>query len=230
MICKYCNKECKNVNSLKQHEVRCNLNSNKIKSSFIEYNKKVTDGLIKKNTNQYTKAIGLGIDKPKMSDETKKKISLAAKKQIWTDERKNNHSITMLKTVEKYPKSYSINNVSGRTKTFVFITKNSEKIKLKGKWELIVATYLENMNINWTNNISEIITYEWDNKVRRYFPDFYIIDQDIYIEVKGFQRDRDIEKWNALKNRLLIIKKNDIKNINLNNFNIFEKISALNKN
>lgn len=52
----------------------------------------------------------------------------------------------------------------------------------------------------------------------------------MYIEVKGFQRDRDIEKWNALKNRLIIIKKNDIKNINLNNFDIFEKISALNKN
>lgn len=28
--CKYCNKECKNKNSLVQHEIRCKLNPNKI--------------------------------------------------------------------------------------------------------------------------------------------------------------------------------------------------------
>ena len=39
--CKYCNKECKNKNSLAQHEIRCKDNPNKIQviSNFIAYNK-----------------------------------------------------------------------------------------------------------------------------------------------------------------------------------------------
>lgn len=32
MNCQYCGKECKNKNSLVQHEIRCNNNPNKIKS------------------------------------------------------------------------------------------------------------------------------------------------------------------------------------------------------
>ena len=32
MKCQYCGKECKNKNSLAQHEIRCNNNHNKIKS------------------------------------------------------------------------------------------------------------------------------------------------------------------------------------------------------
>ena len=39
LYCQYCNKQCKNHNSLKQHEIRCKENPNHINSSFIEYNK-----------------------------------------------------------------------------------------------------------------------------------------------------------------------------------------------
>lgn len=49
-ICKYCGKECKNKNSLAQHEIRCKMNPNKIKvtSNFSEYNNKIKDGTLKK--------------------------------------------------------------------------------------------------------------------------------------------------------------------------------------
>ncbi len=41
LYCKYCGKECKNLNSVKQHECRCKLNPNKIDLSYIkESNKK----------------------------------------------------------------------------------------------------------------------------------------------------------------------------------------------
>jgi len=59
MECKFCNKECKNGNSLRNHERLCKLNPNcqNIKSNFIIYNEKLKNGLIKKeNKNQYTKA------------------------------------------------------------------------------------------------------------------------------------------------------------------------------
>lgn len=38
-ICKFCGKECKNKNSLAQHECRCKENPNRIESPFVKYNK-----------------------------------------------------------------------------------------------------------------------------------------------------------------------------------------------
>ena len=49
-ICKYCGKECKNKNSLVQHEIRCKENPNRIKSGFELYNDRGHKGY-----NQYTK-------------------------------------------------------------------------------------------------------------------------------------------------------------------------------
>ena len=40
LFCQYCGKQCKNLNSLKQHECRCNKNPNKIVSNaLMTYNK-----------------------------------------------------------------------------------------------------------------------------------------------------------------------------------------------
>lgn len=41
-ICQYCNKECKNLNSLRQHEIRCKLNPNRIIND--EYKQKISKG------------------------------------------------------------------------------------------------------------------------------------------------------------------------------------------
>ena len=63
--CKFCDRECKNNNSLVQHQIRCNKNDNKIevKSNFIEYNKKIKNNEITKEyTNQFIKFIELPID------------------------------------------------------------------------------------------------------------------------------------------------------------------------
>lgn len=40
MVCQYCNKECKNQNSLKNHERLCKLNPNRQESPFVKYNMK----------------------------------------------------------------------------------------------------------------------------------------------------------------------------------------------
>lgn len=66
------------------------------------------------------------------------------------------------------------------------------------------------MEIKWTNKISEKIYYIWENKKRIYYPDFYLPEFDIYIEVKGYERPRDLAKWEVIKNKLIIFKKNDI--------------------
>ena len=48
LYCKYCRKECKSLNSLKQHEIRCDKNQNKIicgNKGKIKGYKWLTDGI-----------------------------------------------------------------------------------------------------------------------------------------------------------------------------------------
>jgi len=173
-------------------------------SPFVDYNKKVKAGKIKKNfKNQYTKAKLLGLPKPIISKETRQKLSIAGKNQTWSLERRKRHSTAMLLAVKNNPESYSSSNVSGRVKTF-----NYNGFKLKGNWELEVAKWLDEHDIKWTNEMKPF-EYEWNNKIHLYFPDFYLIDYDKYIEVKGFERERDRCKWKVVNN-LIILKKNEI--------------------
>lgn len=213
MECKFCNKICKNDNSLRNHERLCKLNPNRqVKNNgsnnIIEYNKKRKELSIP-GTNQFIKAKQLGLKSPIVSDETRKKISAAVKGRKYTDEQKKQHSIRMKKAVIDNPDSYSARNVSGRTPTIEY-----NGFYLKGSWELLVAKYLDNLNIKWTNKINGI-SYEWNNTSHLYFPDFYLTEHDIYIEVKGYERERDRCKWKSLNN-LIVIKKKEIEMIRNN--------------
>lgn len=97
-ICKYCGKECKNKNSLVQHEIRCKENPNRIKSGFELYNDRGHIGY-----NQYTKAKKLGLDKPIMSKETKEKISKTWKGKHLPEEVKQKISESQKKYYLEHP-------------------------------------------------------------------------------------------------------------------------------
>jgi hypothetical protein len=213
MECKYCNRFCKNNNSLRNHERLCKLNPNRqiLVSNFIEWNKDVKRGL-QKVSNQFIKAKenGMGVT---VSEETKNKISKASKGRKLTQEQRHKLSIAMRKAVLKNPESYTANNVSGRTPIIIY-----KGFKLKGTWELETAKWLDRQNIKWTN-ISKGFDYEWKGSTHIYYPDFYLIEYDRYIEVKGYERERDREKWKVIKN-LIVIKKEEIYKIKNNLFSL----------
>lgn len=127
-------------------------------------------------------------------------------KKYWTEEKRKEQSIRMSEIVRNKPESYSINNVSGRAKMIEY-----NGYKLKGGWELKVAMILDKFNIKWTNKIKPF-SYYWNEKWHLYFPDFYMVEYDKYIEVKGYQRERDIEKWKSVSN-LIILKEKDIEDL-----------------
>jgi hypothetical protein len=68
-------------------------------------------------------------------------------------------------------------------------------------------------------DIKDGFEYEW-NGTRLYFPDFYLPAFDLYVEVKGFETDRDQAKWSAFPHKLGIVRKNEIKQIENDLFNI----------
>lgn len=198
LLCKFCGKECKNDNSLKNHERLC---KNNIARQPLTWDGSGRRG--KSGGNQYTKAKRLGIEPPKMSDETRQKISNAAKNQIWDESRRLKHSQSMKKAVLENPESYTSKNVCGRVKIEDYCGE-----KFHGKWELETAIWLDKNNIKWERKVNPF-NYFWNNAWHLYFPDFYLPKLNVYLEVKGYETERDKCKWNSVFN-LVIFKKNEI--------------------
>lgn len=92
-ICQYCNKECKNSNSHKNHERTCPSNPNR----------KYNNGMLgKKGANQWTKAKETGIEY-KISEESRKKWSESSSKYRHTERTKEIISEKRKKFLEENP-------------------------------------------------------------------------------------------------------------------------------
>lgn len=155
--------------------------------------------------NQYTKAKRLGLPKPIVSPETSKKFIESGKRQIWNEERRKKHSNPMKLAVEKNPNSYTSAN-RGRTKQI-----EKYGIKFQGRWELEFYEHCLNKRIN-IQRPNIWFSYEW-NGTRKYFPDFYLPDLDTFVEIKGYETERDRAKWSQFPRMLIIIKAKQIKEI-----------------
>ena len=206
MNCIFCDRLCKNNNSLRNHERLCKMNPNRqqLASNFKIYNDKRRELGIK-GCNQYTKAAQLGLDKPQVTLETRSKLSHANQGRRMSDEEKLRRSDSMKKAVALHPDSYTKNNIAGRVTNIEY-----NGVKLKGSWELLVAKWLDSYDIKWQHEVKGF-SYNW-NGTRMYYPDFYLPDLDLYLEVKGYERERDRAKWSSVPN-LIIFKLKEITEI-----------------
>lgn len=195
LICKYCQKECKNKNSYSNHERTCPKNKNRI---YVNY---MTG---KKGSNQHTKGTAKTLTK-----EQRLRISERNKLQKWDDQRRLRHSQAMKKAVLNNPESYTSSNVCGRTKIYEYAGE-----KFHGKWEVEVAKWFDKNNIKWQRKVDPF-SYYWNNAWHLYFPDFYLPLHNVFVEVKGFETDRDRAKWESVKN-LIVFKKREIELIKNN--------------
>jgi hypothetical protein len=78
-------------------------------------------------------------------------------------------------------------------------------IKFMGMWELQYAKWLDQNNVKWRRP-KEKFTYEFEEKQRFYTPDFYLIETQEYVEIKGYETEKDRAKWSAFPLKLKIIK------------------------
>lgn len=210
MNCKFCDRNINNKGSLVKHEKECKLNPDRIpyKSNFIKYNANVKSGLATKSKNQFQHAKDEGrvIDIP---PEVRIKLSKGRKGKHLSKEQKENLSIIRSKAIEnmggggfKHVKWFNLKNISG------------ESFIVRGTWELLVGTKLNEANIEWKRKI--YLNYTDDNGLKRtYTPDFYIPILDRYIEVKGFFSEKDKDKLKKVIKEhninLLILRESDIK-------------------
>jgi len=157
LVCQYCGKECKNLNSLKQHEIRCKNNPNKIKSGFEDYNKDKT----RKHSNRYIKAKEEG-KIIIISEETKKKISDSSKGRKHSEE-----------TKKKISNSYKIFLENHPDKIGWIINHSSKKSYAEKYFENIFE--------------KENIDLKYHKQIGRYELDFYNDISKKYIEIDGHQ-------------------------------------------
>ena len=136
------------------------------------------------------------------------KENYSGKNAIWygkhhSEETSDKLSLARIKYLENTPhiKWYIVNN-------------GEREIKVQGKWELNVANWLNKNNIKWDR-----ITIKYKN--RRYTPDFYLIDRNEYIEVKGWLKDRDLYKM------FLVLQENSNIKIRLLQKNLYKKIDKI---
>lgn len=211
-ICKFCEKVCKNSNSLRNHERLCKENPNR-QLTYFQTNQddvqKLKKELYPYGCNQYTKARFLGLPKPIVAEETKEKIRQANLKRTkeWHIENGKKISNTIRKKVEEG----TWHNSVGKHKIIFY-----RGIKFDSSWEVKYAKYLDCKNIKWTRE-TEKFKYFFEGKYHWYQPDFYLLESDVYIEIKGYKRPRDDAKWNQFPKdkKLNVLMYNDLKLLGL---------------
>lgn len=83
---------------------------------------------------------------------------------------------------------------------------HGKRIKYKGNcmrstWEILYAKYLDKNNIKWLYESKRFYF-----KDCTYCPDFYLPDQDLYIEIKGYWRENTKKRFDLFKKNYSKIK------------------------
>ena len=207
LYCKFCNKVCKNNNSLRNHERLCKLNPERQYTVFS------TPGFQQNcpnKCNQYEKARRNGLPDPIVSDETRNKISLHLKSRSAEWHKENG------KTVSEGVKKRVLEGTwhTSLAKNMHYTYKG---VDLHGKWELAFAKFLDKHGIIW-ERCKESFAYIFENVERRYTPDFYLPETEEYVEIKGYKIKKDEAKWSQFPDDkiLTIYLGKDLKGLGLN--------------
>lgn len=204
LYCKYCGRECKSLNSLKQHEIRCKQNPNAIKCIGQHVSRKnnvngykwLTNHVEQKfvKSNEVQKYLDLGWEYG-MSDEFKIKNSLSKigkpsgkcldpNKEL---ERKQKISNTM-----KGNTNWMYNKHHGNAKQGWY-----KNIHCDSTWELAYLVYHIENNL-YIKRCDKYFNFIWENEHHKYIPDF--ITNEGIIEIKGRKTKKSIEKEKQFPN------------------------------
>lgn len=188
-------------------------------SNFIAYNKHLKEGLVTKDfTNQYDKANKLGLKKPEFSE--KAKLSFGRNKGKTLEEILGDKKAKEVK--EKLSKIRSERilelGVGGFKNLKIFEVQNldGEKFKLRGTWEFRLSQWLNGLGIRWKGRNMLLVNMP-NGITKRYLPDFYLPDLNIFLEPKGWENDENLFKIKLAGEqhdaKIYLIKDKQIKNL-----------------
>lgn len=199
--CQYCGKECKNINSLKQHEVRCKLNParksyNNLAVYIEDYRKGKTKDTckdIQKQAETLKKKYADGFISPV------KGRAGTFKDKKHTKEAKNKISRSVSKTRTE---GYSSGRISpargvGRGK-YSYIKKNDKVYMLRSTYEFIYALYLIHNDIDFELEAIRVPALRKNRYTNTFISDFSIGNK--VVEIKGIRSSKDIYERESFEN------------------------------
>lgn len=195
--CPFCDKLCKNQISLKAHEAVCKNNPNRHLTKYEKYGEiegfnnkgripwnkgltKETDERVLKSANTYIENEKLGLHKshsfPRTSEQ-REKLSIIMK-EIYSN-----------KDV----------SVAGRSKMGWY-----KGVYCNSSWELAYVIYNLDHNIKFIRN-KRGFKYIYNGSEHTYFPDFYLIEDSTYVEIKGYKDSKAEAKINQFNDKLIVL-------------------------
>ena len=177
LTCQFCGKECKNRNSLCNHERLCKLNPNHQLSSFVALNEKIRRGEVKQWNAGLTKDTDERVAKnaESLSSALQQKVSAGwkpyfASDEFWTADMRAQKSAEKIQLFKEHPELHPNRKLASN--------------KSMSYPEQITANWLSDHNISYECQYRTVF-----NDKNRYV-DFYLADYKLYIEVDG-------EYWHA---------------------------------
>lgn len=174
-VCKFCGSVRKGLNSLHCHERLCKENPDKKVSNLRAFIEKGHKG-----SNQYTKASKLGLPKPEMSVETKKRISeskLGQKNSAKRPEIRKKISESVKRWCAEHPSEVPYRKYHSSKESYP---------------EKYFREVLENSKIDFNQEYS----------VNRYSLDFAFPEKKLYFEVDGKQHE-NMKEHDAIRTKFL---------------------------
>lgn len=188
--CSHCGKVCK-LFGLANHEKYCIKNPNKLElhrdmskfnnGTYHAWNKGLT-----KETDERVRKNGESVSN---SYKTGKSISWCSGLTKETDERIKKYSKKISNTINKKVKNDTWHIGMDNTKLY-----ECNGYMMQGTWELKFVEFLNSKHINWVRPKNKF-PYTYKEKIHYYYPDIYLPDYDLYIEIKGRFNDKDLAKW-----------------------------------
>ena len=178
-ICQYCFSERKNINSLKNHELKCPSNP---KRNYVSYT---------------TGKTGWNKGLTKDTDERVKKYSSSLKTRYHNDLKPHGCAIwsTEQRSLEAKQQGFGgYRENAGRSKKFRVMDSYGKETVLQSSYELKCSEILNELGVKWIR--PKALKYNGKN----YYADFYLTEYGIYLDPKNsYKATLDYEKINAVQ-------------------------------
>jgi len=158
------------------------------------------------------------------SENLSKKYKTGVLKHWWSGKK---HSIETKQKISN--KARENNNGYVKTKYYtVFCPYLNTDVRVQGSYELSYAKYLNNNKILWKRKcIGLKYKLTDDDYYHTYFPDFYLIDSDEYIEIKGIWWKSEDGRVDDKRKMRQVFKYNKDKKIKILTRKILSKMNIL---
>lgn len=186
-ICQYCGKECKNTNSLKNHERLCKSNPNRSLTNYEKFGP--IEGFNNKGRISNRKGLKKETDSSIQQMLETRKLHHAEGKFEY---HRTPHSEATKKRLSEVAKSRGLGGINYKN----VITYNG--VKLDSSYELELAKNLDANGILWKRP-SRFNYTDLKGINHTYTPDFYLPDYDIYLDPKNDFLIENINPWLGYK-------------------------------